>query len=126
MIIDTGLRLKLSSASLSLLRERFNTGVTYKGRNLKWDTVITMKTTELGGFLKGKSAAVDFAEPSPKLLRRDDRELRVKILALTQSRANDLGIGKSTLHYLRKNAKRDEPFTIHRKISEKLSQLSTG
>jgi hypothetical protein len=41
------------------------------------------------------------AEPSPKLLRPDDHEPRRKILALTQPEAKGLGIGRSTLHYLR-------------------------
>jgi hypothetical protein len=32
---------------LDLLRERFNVGVKYNGRVLKWDTVIEQKTAEL-------------------------------------------------------------------------------
>ena len=35
---------------LDLLRERFNSGVRYKGRALKWDTVIEQKSIELGRF----------------------------------------------------------------------------
>lgn len=62
-------------------------------------TVIEQKTIELGRFLTGKSTVIDFTEPSSELLKHDDRELRRKILALTQSDAKELGIGKSTLHY---------------------------
>jgi len=47
---------------LDLLRERFNRGISYRGRALKWDTVIEQKTNELGRFLLGKSI-LDFAEP---------------------------------------------------------------
>ena len=60
---------------LDLLRERFNSGVRYKGRVLKWDTVIEQKTTELGRYLVGKSRKLDFSEPSPTLGRMDGREL---------------------------------------------------
>ena len=60
---------------LDLLRERFNSGVRYKGRVLKWDTVIEQKTTELGRYLVGKSRNLDFSEPSPTLGRMDGREL---------------------------------------------------
>jgi hypothetical protein len=36
---------------LNALRERFNSGVKYKGRVLKWDTVIRAKAAELGRYL---------------------------------------------------------------------------
>jgi CRISPR-associated protein Cas1 len=52
---------------LDLLRVRFNSGVNYKGRVLKWDTVIEEKTLELSRFLTGRSSTLDFCEPSPTL-----------------------------------------------------------
>jgi CRISPR-associated protein Cas1 len=70
--------------------------------------------------LTGKSAALDFAEPSPKLLRHDGGELREKILALTQSEAKGLGIGKSTLHYLRRNGSNEHGFMVREKVRERL------
>jgi CRISPR-associated protein Cas1 len=36
---------------LTALRERFNSGVRYKGRALKWDTLICEKAAELGRYL---------------------------------------------------------------------------
>ncbi|MGA3297960.1 MAG: CRISPR-associated endonuclease Cas1, partial [Candidatus Bathyarchaeia archaeon] len=39
---------------IEVLRERFNSGVNYRGRVLKWDTVIEQKANELGRFLVGK------------------------------------------------------------------------
>jgi CRISPR-associated protein Cas1 len=50
---------------LDLLRERFNSGVRYKERALKWDTVIEQKTAELGRYLAGRNSGLDFSEPSP-------------------------------------------------------------
>ena len=47
---------------LNLLREQFNSGVKYKGRVLKWDTVIQEKITELGRYLIGQTPTVDFSE----------------------------------------------------------------
>jgi hypothetical protein len=49
-------------------------------------------------------------EAAPKLERQDTRELRNKILALTASKAKRRGIGKNTLHYLRKKSK-EEPLS---------------
>jgi len=105
---------------LNLLRTQFNSGVEYKGRVLKWDTVIEQKATELGRFLSGKSREIDFIEPSPILERSDNLEVRKAILSLTQKQADNLGIGKSTLHYLRRNAKTEQPFTVYGKVRKKL------
>jgi hypothetical protein len=82
---------------------------------LKWDTIIEQKANGLGCFLAGESSALDFNDPAPSLDRQDDREIRAKILALTSSEATKRGIGKSTLHYLRKKARDDQPFGVHEK-----------
>ena len=105
---------------IELLRQQFNRGVSYKGQRLKWDTVIQQKAVELSRFLVGKSGAVDFEELSPRFNAFDNRELRSKILALTQSDATGLGIGKSTLHYLRKNARAERSLRVYGKVREKL------
>jgi CRISPR-associated protein Cas1 len=106
---------------IGLLRDRFNVGVTYKDQVLKWDTVIEQKTNELGRFLTGKTPSLDFAEPAPSLDRQDDKVLRAKILTLTASHAKGLGIGKSTLHNLRKNASSDRSFKIYKPVLERLN-----
>ncbi|MCJ7455745.1 hypothetical protein MUP07_03250 [Candidatus Bathyarchaeota archaeon] len=90
---------------LDLLRERFNVGVSYKGRTLKWDTVIEHKAEEFGRFLGGRIGKLDFPEPSPALNKTDDGDLRGRVLSLSQAEARRLGIGESTLHYLRKRAR---------------------
>jgi len=104
---------------LDPLRERFNSGVRCKGRILKWDTVIEQKANELGRFLLGKSI-LDFAEPLPKLLRHDNRELRERIHTLIQSKTTELGIPKSTLHYLRKKVAASRPLRVYRPVMERL------
>jgi hypothetical protein len=50
-------------------------------------------------------------------------ELRRRVLSLSQEEAGKLGIGKSTLHYLRRNAKREMTLTIYGKTREKLKVL---
>jgi CRISPR-associated protein Cas1 len=105
---------------LDLLRERFNAGVKYNGRTLKRDTVIEQKTVELGRYLMDRSDRLNFSEPSTKLMRMDDRELRRQILSLSQSDAREFGIGKSTLHYLRKNARRNDSLLICEKTRKRL------
>jgi len=105
---------------ISLLKEQFNRGVRYKGKRTKWDTVIQEKTSELARFLTGKVTEVDFIKPSPCLERTDDRELRSRILALDASQARRLGIGKSELHYLRRNARNERSFKLYKETRQRL------
>jgi CRISPR-associated protein Cas1 len=105
---------------LELLRVQFNSGVNYKGRVLKWDTVIEEKATQLGRFLVGRSREVDFRQPFPILERSDNLEIRRRILSLSQGEAGRSGVGKSTLHYLRSNVESDRSFRIYQKVREKI------
>jgi CRISPR-associated protein Cas1 len=109
---------------LDLLRERFNSGVRYKGRALKWDTVIEQKVNELCRHLAMKASAFDFADPAPKLGRCDRRALRAKILGLTSSEAKQLGIGKSTLHYLRMKVESNRSFRLYQKVNTRLARTT--
>lgn len=104
---------------IDLIRERFNSGASYKGRVLKWDTIIEQKATELGRMLVNGAHTVDFAEPELKLVGFD--ELRARILSLGHSEARQLGVGKSTLHYLKSRAGTKRRFMVYRKIQAKLT-----
>jgi len=109
---------------LDLLRERFNSGVRYQGRALRWETVIEQKTSELGRYLVGRAGNLDFFEPSPNLPRVDDGKLRRRILSLSQLEAQRLGIGKSTLHCLRINARSDRSFGIYSRTRRRIRDIS--
>jgi CRISPR-associated protein Cas1 len=100
---DYRLRIKppLLDRYVDLLREQFNSSVSYEGKRLMWDTVMLRKCQELAQYLLKKTETVDFTTPEVILQRSDTRELRRRILGMSQSEAHKLGIGKSTLHYLR-------------------------
>ena len=98
---------------LDLLREQFNSGVRYKGRALKWDTVIEQKTVELGRYLGGRTGRLDFSEPAPALARIDDMEIRKRILAMSEAEARRAGITKSTYYHLRRNVRGGRSFEIY-------------
>jgi hypothetical protein len=105
---------------LDLLRDRFNAGIRYDGRVLKWDTVIERKVLELSRFLIGRSVRLCFCEPSPSLCGIDDRELRKRVLSLAHSEARRLGIGKSTLFSLRRTATSERSFKVYQKVRRRL------
>jgi CRISPR-associated protein Cas1 len=98
-----------------VIRAQFNSGIAYRGRVLKWDTVIDEKASETARFLTEETSMVDFVEPSPKLDRLDDRELRERSNSLTLHEAKKRGLGKSTVHHLRKNARSKDMFRVYRK-----------
>jgi CRISPR-associated protein Cas1 len=108
---------------IDVLRGRFNAGVTYKSRVLKWDTLIEQKTNELSRFLTGKSPRFDFTEPTPNLERQDSSELRARILGMTSAQARERGIRKNTLHYLREHAQSRSTFRLHRSTLKKLNAI---
>ncbi|MCX6660480.1 MAG: hypothetical protein NTX81_08945 [Candidatus Bathyarchaeota archaeon] len=108
---------------LELLKDRFNSGVQYKGKTWKWDTIILNKTEELSRFLLGMVNFLDFTEPSPNLIRFDSLNIRSRILGLTQREAQELGIGRSTLHYLRRNAKDQTSFRVYQKVAGRVHRV---
>jgi CRISPR-associated protein Cas1 len=105
---------------VGLLREQFNSGVCYKGKIMKWSTIIELKTAELGRFLIGRSREIDLTQPCLNLKRYANLDVRKQVLGLNQQKAEELGIARSTLHYLRKHAKNHRPFRIYRTVKEKL------
>jgi hypothetical protein len=109
---------------LDLLRERFNCGISYRGRALKWDTVIEQKTAELGRYFVDRTCNLDLSDPSPTLRRSHDLQLRRRILDLSYAEAQRLGICKSTLYHLRSNAGSCSRFRVYRKVLERLTKAS--
>ena len=71
---------------IQLLREQFNSGVRYKARFMKWDTVVQEKAVELGRYLNSRSSKLDFEEPTPALDRVDSSGVRKAILSLTHEK----------------------------------------
>ncbi len=110
---------------LNLLREQFNSGVRYKGCVMKWDTLIQEKTSELAKYLSDRLHQIDFCVPGPVLERIDNRAVREIILSLTKDEARKRGIGKSTLHYLRKNALNASSLRIYANTRKKFNDIQT-
>jgi CRISPR-associated protein Cas1 len=107
---------------LDLLRDRFNAGVGYKSRVLKWDTVIEQKAIELGTYLVGSTSKLDFCQPAPTLKRTDSLHLQRQILSLSGSKAVERGISRNTLHYLRKRAETRPSFKVYSKVLRRLNK----
>jgi len=116
------LRLRPSGAKklMQEIESVFNKRVSYRMGGMMWCNVINMKAQELAHYILGKKSRIDFSEPKLELNMEDDFKLRQKILSLSQKEAKEIGIGKSSLHYLRKHAKNDKSFKVYEKVKEKL------
>jgi len=93
---------------------------------VKWDTVIGLKVQEFARYLIGKADRFDLRSPVPVLERSDSKELRERILSLSASEARRLGLGKTTLHYLKKHARNCKPFKIYKPVFQKLREFSSS
>ena len=81
--------------------------------------MIEQKTIELGRFIASPSSRLDFSDPSPRLMS-NEQGLRRKVVRMTSSEARRVGIGKSTLHYLREKASDStRSFRVYRKIQKR-------
>lgn len=120
---DYRLRIKplLLDRYAELLRGQFNSGVLYGGKRLTWDTLILRKCQELAHYLLGKTTRFDLVNPKLTFEREDTQALRKKILSLSGAQARKLGLNKSTLHYLRKQARDRKPFRIYEPVLAKLT-----
>jgi CRISPR-associated protein Cas1 len=62
-----------------------NKGLTYKGKNSSWSSILLLKTRELAFYLTGKRKNLEFANPIYKVERDDSEELRQKVLDMSYS-----------------------------------------
>ncbi|MBP1908453.1 CRISPR-associated endonuclease Cas1 [Methanolobus bombayensis] len=118
--------LKLRPSGAKKLTEEvnlwFNKRVSYKGNMTMWSYVMFLKTRELAQYLVGKRKDIDFIVPQYETKRQDTSDIRQKILSISYSDWKKLGFSKGTLHYMKKNAKADKPFTLNAHNKERLDK----
>lgn len=100
----------------------FNKRVSYKGNMTMWSYVMFLKTRELAQYLTDKRKDIDFVVPQYETKRQDTSDIRQKILSISYSDWKKLGFSKGTLHYMKKNAKADTPFTLNAHNKERLDK----
>jgi CRISPR-associated protein Cas1 len=102
------------------LRFRFNSTVDYRCKRYNWDVIIRLKAQELARYLLDNRPEMSFKEPEPFLQRNDSTTIREAIISLSSTEARELGIPKSSLHYLRKNALAGKAFKVRKKTRTRL------
>jgi CRISPR-associated protein Cas1 len=116
------LRLKTSGAKK--VTEEFdnwmNKKVAYKKQSVMWSYALLLKTRELAQYLVGKRKSIDFSKPAYSVERQDSEDVRQKILSISYNDWKNMGFSKGTLHYMKKNAEADKPFTLNAHVKERL------
>ncbi|ETA69400.1 CRISPR-associated protein, Cas1 family [Methanolobus tindarius DSM 2278] len=100
----------------------FNKRISYKGNMTMWSYVMFLKTRELAQYLTDKRKDIDFVVPQYETKRQDTSDIRKKILSISYSDWKKLGFSKGTLHYMKKNANADKPFTLNTHNKERLDK----
>lgn len=116
------LRLKPSGAKK--VTEKFNKWMnrktSYQKQSVMWSYALLLKTRELAQYLVEKKKTIDFCKPAYNIERQDSDELRQKILGISYTDWENMGFSKGTLHYMKKNAEADKPFTLNAHVRERL------
>ncbi|WFN35245.1 CRISPR-associated endonuclease Cas1 [Methanogenium sp. S4BF] len=98
----------------------FNKTVEYQGKELMWSYVMVLKGRELAQYLTGKKQSVSFMKPEYQVDRVDTDEIRRKILSISYADWKKLGFSKGSLHYMKKNAESEKPFSLNQHVVERL------
>jgi CRISPR-associated protein Cas1 len=85
-----------------------------------WSYALLLKTRELAQYLVGKRKTFDLSKPAYAVERQDSDDIRQKILNISYSDWKKMGFSKGTLHYMKKNAEADKPFTMNAHVRERL------
>ena len=70
----------------------------------------------------GKRKTVEFIKPVYVAERDDSDLLRKKIIGMSYTEWKNMGFSKGTLHYMKQNAKSDNPFTLNAHIRERVER----
>jgi CRISPR-associated protein Cas1 len=93
---------------------------TYQKHSFMWSYALLLKTRELVQFLIEKKKTINFCKPAYAIGRQDSEEMMQNILNISYAKGENMGFSKGTLHYMKKNANADKPFTLNAHVRERL------
>jgi CRISPR-associated protein Cas1 len=103
-----------------------NKSAVYQGKETSWDYVIFLKARELAHYLIAKQKSLDLISPDYAINCPDAADIRKKILSIPYAEWRKRGFSKGALHYMKKNAEGDQPFTLNKHVLTRLDQWDQG
>ncbi|MFA6462033.1 MAG: CRISPR-associated endonuclease Cas1 [Candidatus Woesearchaeota archaeon] len=118
------LRLRSTGAKkvLTEIEKMFNQKAEFNNQQWAWRYVIQEQTTNLAQLLVGKKKEITFLSGIKGLKRQDSDDIRKKIMGISYTDWKNLGFSKGTLHYMKKNAASDKPFTMNKQVRDRLAE----
>jgi CRISPR-associated protein Cas1 len=117
------LRLKpvTSKVLLDKIRLNFNASATYKAnKRYTYQNILFDNVQQLANFIVGKRNEWQITLPFMRIQRSDPLPLQKKIMTLSPSERQRLGINKSTLWYQKKHISEGRRIKVYKKILTKL------
>ena len=116
--------LRLKPTGAKKITEEFNKWMNkktlYHKQSVMWSYALLLKNRELAQFLIEEKKSVDFCKPEYTIARQDSEDIRQKILSISFTDWDNMGFSKGTLHYMKKNAEAEKPFTLNAHVRERL------
>lgn len=82
-----------------------------------------MKTQELSNHIIGNWKTLDPSQPTLKLERVDNQDLRKKILSFSYIVCEKMGFGRGTRQYMKKNGKGNKQFTLDQHVKDRVNAI---
>ncbi len=103
------------------INSNFNARHNYKNnKQYSYQVILQDNLQQLSNFIIEKKKEFDFVIPKMKLNRKDNLELKDKILNMTTEERKRLGINKSTLWHIKKNLSEGKTPKIYEKVLLKI------
>jgi len=116
------IRLKKETAKLLVerIKSNFNHKISYRKKHFAYQNILYDNIHQLAHYISGKKKELSFVVPHVTINRNDTVLLKEKILSMTPEERKRLGIGKSTLWYLKKNIQSKDKIKIYDKVLKKV------
>jgi CRISPR-associated protein Cas1 len=117
----TRLRGNTAKMLIEKINQNFNHKIQYKNnKKYSYQNILHDQIQQLANFILEKKKECEFDIPKMRIERKDNLELREKILNMTSNERKQLGINKSTLWYIKKNLSEGKTPKIYPKILLKI------
>ena len=106
---------------INKINTNFNSRIQYNGKMNTYQTILLDQIRKLAKYITEHPSILSFDKFEIELNRKDNLDLRDKIISITPEERKRLGIGKSTLWYQQKRIKEGKTIKVYEKVMDKIS-----
>ena len=118
----TRLRENTAKMLIEKINSNFNAKCNYKNNtNYSYQFILLDNIQQLANFIVDKKKEFEFSIPKKPFTLNYNIDIKDKIIKMTTKERKQLGINKSTLHYMKKNLQQNKKIKIYNKVLAKIS-----